>query len=206
MKTAFLVSLALVLSTAAAPAMTQQSNRTVLRAGNWYVVRSTQPVTGTVACTGFYMGQSGVELSKDSLIVRVPGDINSVGLRFGEEPARSLRPAEKTERQIGGVMLAGADFKQLRRSKTLSLDVTTAQGRTSHTLQVEGLDAALKNIEDGCPLTPASLRAERAVRQARAKAEAAKCTPAGIARMREKGYPEVRIVATCPKAAPPPAR
>lgn len=203
MKTALVVSLALALATFAAPGMTQpgvQTNRTVYRAGNWFVVRSTHNTTGNVGCTGFYMGQPGVQLSKESLILRVPGEIKSIGLRYGDQPARAARPPAASEKQIGAVVLGGADFEQLRGSKTLGLDVTTAQGRGSHTLQLEGLDAALKNIGEGCPLTPAAKRAERVAQKAREKAQAERCSPKGIARMKEMGMHELRIRSTCPNA------
>lgn len=203
MKAAYLVSIALALASVAVPGMTQpgaQTNRTVYRAGNWFVVRSTHDTTGAVACTGFYMGLGAVQLSKENLILRVPGEIKSIGLRFGEQPPRAPRPPEASEKQIGAVMLAGPDFEALRRSKTLGIEVATAQGGGRHTLQLEGLDAALKNINDGCPLTPAAKQAERAAKQARERAIAARCAPAGVERMRARGVPEWRIKADCPKA------
>jgi hypothetical protein len=203
MKAAFLISIALALAGIAAPGIAQpgvQTNRTVLRAGNWYVVRSTHKVTGAVACTGFYIGNPGVQLTKESLVLRVPGEIKSIGMRIGDRPARAARAPQPTEKQMGAVVLAGADFDQLRQNKTLALDVTTAQGRDSHTLQLDGLAAALKNINDGCPLTQAAKRAERAAEKARAKAEAERCSPQGIARMKESGMHELRIRSACPKA------
>lgn len=203
MKSAFLITIALALASFAAPGLTQpgvQTNRTVYRAGNWFVVRATHNATGAVSCTGFYMGQGGVQLSKENLIFRVPGEIKSVGLRFDEQPPRASRPPGASEKQIGAVMLAGPDFEELRRGKTLGIDVTTAQGRGSHTLQLEGLDAALKNINDGCPLTPAARRAEVAAKKARDRAMALRCAPAGIERQRASGVPDWRIQADCPKA------
>jgi hypothetical protein len=205
MKPTLLLSLAVALVTSVATASAQprpKSNQTVYRAGDWFVVRSTQPATGTVTCAGFYIGQDGVQLSRDSLIVKVPGELQSVGVRFDEQPARALRPAEKIEQQIGGVMLAGPEFAQLRRSKTLRVDVTTAQGRSSHTLKVEGLDATLSNIHAGCPLPAVAERAERARLRAREKALAARCSPEAIARMRANGMHELRIRSSCPGAAP----
>jgi hypothetical protein len=203
MKTAFLISIALAMAGIAAPGVAKpgtQANRTVHRAGNWFVVRSTNDTTGTVGCTGFHMGDSGVQLSKETLILKIPGELKTIALRFDGQPPRASRPPEASEKQVGAVVLAGADFEQLRRGKTLGLDVVTAQGPSSHTLQLEGLDAALKNINDGCPLTPAAKRAELAEKKARAKAEAERCSPKGIARMREKGLPDLRIKSACPQA------
>jgi hypothetical protein len=203
MKDAFLITIALALAGIAAPGVAQpgtQTNTTVFRAGNWYVVRSTHNTTGAVGCTGFYMGHPGVQLSKESLIVRVPGEIKSIGMRFGDEPARAARTPQAAEKQIGAVVLAGADFDQLRKGKTLALDVTTAQGRGNHTFQLAGLDGALKNINDGCPLTQAAKRAERAAQKTREKVQAERCSPKGIARMQEMGIHELRIRSACPKA------
>ncbi len=208
MKTVSLLSLFAVLWTLAAPGMTQEarSGRAVFRSGDWYVVHSTQKATGAVACTGYQIGHPGAQLGKDSLSVKIAGEPKSIVLRFGDEPARAPRPAQKAEAQAGAVMLAGADFEQLRRSKTMELDVATAQGRVRETLNLGGLDATLKNIDAGCPLPAALVRAERKAQLAREKAAKARCEPAGVARMREKGVPEWRIAATCPKAAPAPGR
>lgn len=203
MKNALVISIALALAAIAAPAVSQpgvQTNRATTRAGNWYVVRSTHKTTGDVACTGFYMGRPGVQLSKDSLIVKVPGELKSIGLRFGGEPARPARAPGKSEQQIGAVVLSGADFEQLRRSKTLGLEVVTSTTTASHTLELEGLGDALKNITAGCPLPPATKRAELAAQKAREKAQAQRCSPQGIARMQERGMHELRIKSLCPKA------
>jgi hypothetical protein len=203
MKTAFLISIALAMASIAAPGVAQsgtQTNRTVHRTGNWFVVRTAHNTTGAVSCTGFYMGHPGVQLSKETLILKVPGELKTIALRFDGQTPRAPRPPEASEKQIGAVVLAGADFEQLRRGKTLGLDVVSAQGPGSHTLQLEGLDAALKNINDGCPLTPAVKRADVAAKKARAKAEAERCSPKGIARMREMGMHDLRIKSACPKA------
>jgi hypothetical protein len=206
MKTAIFVPLAIALATLTSPAEAQQSTQTrniVLRAGNWYVVRSNQTASGAVACSGFYMGQDGVELRKDKLVVKLPGEPKSIGLRFGDEPPRAPRAPDANERQTGAVVLAGADFEQLRRSKSVSLDVATAQGRANPTLKLEGLNAAVKSIDAGCPVPAASVRAERALQKKREKALAERCSPAGIARMREQGLNDLRIMSACPKAALP---
>jgi hypothetical protein len=206
MKTAFLLTLGVALAAAATPALPQAeglTNRTVFRSGNWYVVRSTQSATGVVACTGYYMGQDALRLDKESLTVNVPGELKTITLRFDDQAPRPARPPERIEQQMGGAVLSGAEFEQLQRSRTLALEVATSRERVSHTVPLEGLNAALKNIEDGCPLTEAAVRAERAARQARDKAQAARCTPAGVRRMLERGVPEHRIQAECPKAKLP---
>lgn len=199
MKSAPLLLAALTLF-AAVPGLAQPSSKTVYRSGNWYVVRSTQPVTGAVACTGFYMGQGGVQLGRDSLLIKTADEVKSVSLRFGEQPARAARALDPNERQMGAVMVAGADFELMRRGKSLALELVTAKGNESHSLKLEGLDAALKNIDAGCPLPAASARAERAQQQARAKAQASRCTPEGVEKQRAMGVPEWRIAARCPQA------
>ncbi len=203
MKTAILVPFAIALATLTSLAESQQSTPTrnvVLRAGNWYVVRSSQTAPGAPACAGFYMGQDGVELGKDKLVVKLPGEPKSIGLRFGDEPPRAPRAPEANERQARAVVLAGPEFEQLRRNKSVALDVTTAQGRANPTFQLEGLNAAVKSIDAGCPVPAATVRAQRAVQKAREKAQAQRCSPAGIARMREQGLNDLRIMSACPKA------
>jgi len=205
MKTASLISLLAVLWTFGAAATAQaQSGRAVFRAGDWYVVRSAQNVAGVAACTGFHMGHPEAQLGKDSLMVKIPGEIKTVGVRFDNEPARAPRPAAKAELQAGGVILAGAEFEPLSRGKTLDLDVTTAQGRTRVALKLEGLAASLKNMAAGCPLTAATARAERKAQLAKERAIKEQCEPPALARMRAKGLDEWRIAAKCPQAGPAP--
>src|SRR5512133_2824837 len=138
MKTAWLLPVSIVLAALAAPVFPQPAptepppRRTVHRDGDWYVVRSIQRGTGQAICTGFYMGHAGVQLSKDSLIIRTPGELQSIGLRYGDEPAPAARPPSASEKQIGAVMIAGPDFDKLRRAKTLGLDVRTSQQHAQH--------------------------------------------------------------------------
>ena len=204
MKTALAVSLLIALGIPGSPALAQQgpSSRAVFRAADWFVVRATQ-TSGAVTCTGFHVADAGAQLDKDRLLVKLPAGTKSVGVRFDAEPARAPRALAKAEQEAGGLLLAGADFEQLRRSSQLGLDVATATGQERHVLKLEGLEATLKNIAAGCPLPAATAKAERARKLVREKAEREKCEPRGIARMREKGVPDWRIAATCPKAAPP---
>jgi hypothetical protein len=206
MKTVSLVLAALALSAAAVPALAQPSMQTVFRAGNWFVVRSNQPATQSVACTGFYVGEGDVQLSKDKLTIKLPGEVRSVSLRIGDQPAGAPRAINESERQTGALVVAGADFDRVRRSKTLTVDLATAQGSETRKLDLDGLAATLKNIEAGCPVPAAAARAERARQQARAQARAARCTPEALEDQRARGVPEWRIAARCPQAAAPAQR
>lgn len=207
MKTPLLLILSLALGAFAAPALTQTSmpaRRTVHRDGDWYVVRSVQRGTGQAICTGFHMGHAGLQLSKDSLIIRTPGDLQSIGLRYGDEPAPAARPPSAAEKQIGAVMIAGPEFEKLRRSQTLGLDIQTSQEHAKHMLKLNGIEGVLKNIEAGCPTPKAVERADRRAQQVRERVQRERCEPANVRKMRERGVPELRIRAMCPNAPPPP--
>jgi hypothetical protein len=167
-----------------------QTNEPVFRSGNWFVVRSTKENSATVACTGFYKDRRGIQLSEDTLIVRVPDDIQSVAVGYGDK-MRPARPPEDIEKEMRAIVFRGADFDRLRRTKIIKLEISTARGQIQHELNVQGINAALLNIASGCPVP-----ADRVLAQPGGTAEAA-CTPALMARMRANGVTEAQIAGIC---------
>ena len=167
-----------------------QTNEPVFRSGNWFVVRSTKEGRDTVACTGFYKAHRGIQLSEDSLIVRVPDDVQDITIGYGDK-MRPARPPEDIEKELRAVVFRGADFDRLRRTRIIKLEISTARGQIRHELNVQGINAALLNIASGCPVP-----AERLGGQPAGGADAA-CTPALMARMRANGIAEAQIAASC---------
>lgn len=187
------IALGLALSAAMPSAVGQprlQTNEPVFRSGNWFVVRSTKENSTTVACTGFYKDRRGIQLSEDTLIVKVPDGIETVAIGYGDK-MRPARPPEDIEREMRAVVFRGADFDRLKRTRIIKLEISTARGQLRHELNVQGINAALLNIASGCPVP-----AERIVAQPGSTSEPA-CTAALMARMRANGITEAQIAGSC---------
>jgi hypothetical protein len=169
-----------------------QTNEPVFKSGNWFVVRSTKEGRDTVACTGFYKAHRGIQLSEDSLIVRIPDDMQEITIGYGDK-MRPPRPPEDIEKDLRAVVFRGADFDRLRRTRTVKLEIATAKGTVRHEMNVQGINAALLNIASGCPVP-----AERVMAQPQPGGAAdAVCPPALMARMRANGVNEAQIAASC---------
>ena len=130
----------------------QRSNQPVFRSGPWFVVRSVREGGNVVACTGFYRANRGVQLSKDSLVIKTRQQIRTVALGFDGKPMTAPRPLSEAEKQLGALAIAGDEFAQLALSCKLRLEFVTDQGPQKHDLELRGLKGALENINAGCPV------------------------------------------------------
>ena len=146
-----LLALALVSSLACAQTP-DKPNLPVFRSGPWFVVRSVPESGGAVACTGFYRANQRVQLSKDMLVLKSNDDIDSVAFGYDDQPMGPTRPLSAGEKDVKGIVFTGDDFAKLASSRKLRIDAITAQGTVHHELELNGLPAALANINAGCPV------------------------------------------------------
>ena len=123
----------------------------VFRSGPWFVVRSVRP-GDVVACTGFYRANPHVQLSKDNLVFKTDEDVRAVAFAFDDERMPSGRPLSAPEKDLKAISFTGDDFAKLSRSRKVRVEMATAQGTMRHELELNGLAAALENINAGCPV------------------------------------------------------
>lgn len=136
----------------AQPEGRQRPNQPVFRSGPWFVVRSVREGGNVVACTGFYRANRGVQLSKDSLVIKTRQEIRTVSLGFDGKPMGAPRPLSAAEKQLGALAISGDEFAQLSLSSKLRLEFVIDQGAQKHELELRGLKGALENINAGCPV------------------------------------------------------
>lgn len=98
-----LIAVMLIITQASAGSL--KDAKTAFKSGNWKVLRSTDPMTDSTRCTGIYKENYGIQLVGDSLYVTIRGGIQSITLRFDENPPRGLRLAEKMEKDVGAVII-----------------------------------------------------------------------------------------------------
>ena len=166
------------------------------RSGNWKVLRQIDPMKDTVDCTGIYKEDYGVQLAPQDLFIEVKGGVETVTLRFGDQPAQQMRLAADREKRVRAVIVAGVDFAELLASNRLRYQVLTLIGGVkTGELDLAGIQSALDNIHAGCPIqspsTPlASPRAEPT------SADGA-CNAVSMSRMRQQGLSITQVAAIC---------
>jgi len=179
-------------------ALADLKNATVaFRSGNWKVLRDKDVMTDKTDCTGIYKEDYGVQLVKDQLFVRIAGGIESVTLRFGDEPARPLRLPTDMEKKVRVFIVSGADLEKLRDvNRLLYQSSTLVSGIKSGEIDLSGFGPALDNIRAGCP-DQNSATASGAAAPAPANLTGTMCNSALIARMQKNGLKESQILAIC---------
>jgi hypothetical protein len=176
-----------------------------MRAGNWKVVRSIDPMKDTVSCTGIYKDNIGIQLTDQNLFITVQGGIESVTLRIDEFPAGALRLPTSIEKKIGSVIINGFDFDQLARGNRLRYQVSTlVRGLIGGDLDLIGIGDALYSIRTGCPIVPpaavevaAQIPAPLPPVPPPAAAPAAMCSDILMARMKAHAITPRQIQAIC---------
>jgi hypothetical protein len=164
-----------------------------LKTGNWTVLRSVDTMTDKVSCTGIYKSNYGVQLAQDKLFVRISGGIQSVTLRFGENPPQNLRLAQDMEKKVNSVIIEGSEFRQVLETARLRVQVLTLiRGVATEDLDTTGIQAAVEHIHAGCPQ-----QAEGAAGSKPAGSADSSCPEALVARLRAAGVTDQQIATAC---------
>lgn len=122
-----------------------------LQTGNWTVLREVDPMTDKADCTAVYKGAYAVQMSASALYIRVPGVLESVALRFGDEPARETRPVTRVERRAGSLVIEGEEFRAISTAARLRYRALTLSGVTDGDLDLSGISRVQEHIRAGCP-------------------------------------------------------
>lgn len=199
MKTQPLITLlaAVALTLASSSASADLKNATVaLKSGNGKVLRDKDTMTDKTDCTGIYRDDYGVQLTAKSLYIRVSGGLESVTLRFGDEPAHPLRLVTEEEEEIGVVILTGTEFEQLQTVSRLRYKaLTLVSGVKTGELDLTGFSPALENIRAGCPVQVSATAT--AAPEVSEPLIGILCNVALINRMRQQGLKDNKIAAIC---------
>jgi hypothetical protein len=73
------------------------------KVGNWSVLKTVDPMTDKVDCTGIYKKNCGIQLVKNTLYLIVPSAPESVMLRFDDQPAEPMHLSSSVEKQLSVV-------------------------------------------------------------------------------------------------------
>lgn len=123
--------------------------------GNWRVVRSVNQMTDKATCTGLLQASAefdSVQLSQDSLYIKIRGGLQGVTLRFDEQQPRKMRLATKTEKAIRSIEIMDEEFNAVQESTRLRFSVLTlVAGIVEGSLDVTGIKDAQKALVDCGP-------------------------------------------------------
>ena len=170
---------------------------TAFSSGNWKVLRDKDAMTDKTDCTGIYKSDFGIQLTEDTLFIRVTGGIESVTLRFGEDQPKPLRLATKMEKDIRSVILTGTEFDQLQNASRLRYQFSTlVSGLKTGEIDLTGFTPALENIKEGCPVQQSAPSPESTSQDTNSQIGAL-CTATLVARMRQQGLRSTQIHAIC---------
>jgi len=171
-----------------------ESATVALKAGNWKVLRTIDPMKDTVRCTGIYKDNYGIQLSEDTLFVSVKGGLESITIRFDNKPALPLRLPSKIEKKIRSIIISGHDFSEATESNRLRIQASTlVSGIASEDLKLIGIKDAVESIKVGCPI-----QAEKSSPTAVSDTPSTPtCTDVLISRMKQQGLKENQIIAIC---------
>lgn len=124
-----------------------------LEMNNWTVLRQVDPMTDKVSCTGIYKKSPAVQVSSNGLYIRVAGGLESVTLRFDNEPARAMRLPTTMEKQVRAIILDGGDYQKALESTRIRYEsLLLIRGMASGDLDISGIKEVAAHIANGCPL------------------------------------------------------
>jgi hypothetical protein len=188
-----LVALPIVLT--CSPANADLKNATIaLTSGNWIVLRDKDTMTDKMECTGVYRNNYGIQLTEKSLYISISGGLESITLRFGDEPVQPLRLPKEIEKRARVVVLTGTDFEQLQNVARLRYQVSTlVSGVKTGDLDLTGLAPALQSIKAGCPVQASTADSPRSDEVLTGSL----CNVTLVSRMRQQGLKDNQITAIC---------
>lgn len=162
--------------------------------GNWKVLRSVDLMTDRTSCTGIYDNDYGVQLTPDTLYVSVSGGIESVLLRFDDQPPARMRLATDMEKKIRSVIISGGFFSQLSTANRLRYQTSTmVSGIKTGEIDLTDFSAALSNIQQGCPSTGTQASDSKSV----PTSAGGTCSVELISKMKQQGLAPEKILAIC---------
>lgn len=190
----FVYGLAMLLFVGSAGAQSLKDATVAFSKGNWKVLRSVDPMTDKTSCTGIYDNDYSIQLTPDTLYVSVSGGIESVLLRYDDQPPARMRLATDMEKKIRSMIISGGLFGQLSSTRRLRYQASTlVSGIKTGEIDLTDFNAALSNIQQGCPVVgtqggdakPASTAANGT------------CSVELINKMKQQGLAPEKILAIC---------
>lgn len=190
----FAYGLALLAVIAPASAQSLKDAAVAFSKGNWKVLRSVDPMTDKTSCTGIYNGDYSIQLTPDTLFVSISGGIESVLLRYDDQPPARMRLATEMEKKIRSMIISGNSFSQLTTAGRLRYQAATmVSGIKTGEIELTDFNAVLANIQQGCPNTGTSA----AELKSAPAAAGGTCSVELINKMKQQGLAPEKILAIC---------
>ena len=191
MKKQLLLAVVLTTVIGSANAQSLRDATVAMTKGDWKVLRSQDPMTDKSSCTAIYKENYQIQLSPENLFIGISGGIQSVTLRFDDNPPSRLRLATDMEKKLRSIIITGSDFSRLRTSQRLRYQSSTlVSGMQTGEIDLSDFGPVIANIEQGCP-------AGQSTSTQPAKQSSASCSTELIKRMKGQGLSPEQILAIC---------
>ena len=194
MKVRLLIAAALAFGVQSVASQSLNDATVAMTRGDWKVLRTADMMTDKTTCTGIYNDDYGVQLTPDRLFISIRGGVQSVTLRFDDDPPERFRVATEMEKKIRSIIISGAEFSRLKNSQRLRYQSgTLVSGVQTGEIDLADFSAAYDSIMNNCP-------ADTSTAQSSPQPQADKdesCAPGLIRRMKEQGLTPDQILAIC---------
>jgi hypothetical protein len=115
----------------------------------WSVRRVTDPMTDAVSCIALYKNRFDLQVSDREMFITEAGrgGVDSIKIRFDNQPPKDLQLATDVEKHIGAVAIRGDEFQELLTARRLRYQIMRLIGSLdSDDVDLSGLAAAHQAI------------------------------------------------------------
>lgn len=128
------------------------TNKTNKTFGNWSVEKYTNNMTDEVKCTAFLKTNRNVQMTNNTLYVRVQGGVEGYQVRFGNMVAEPIRlPDDETDARLGLVALHSFIGKALETQRIRLSIIRTIGDPVELDLNTKGITESMSFIRNECP-------------------------------------------------------
>lgn len=168
---------------------------TVFIADQWSVHRAADAMTDKIVCTGVH-AKSGAQVVGLHFYVPIQGGLQTVQLRFDDDPPLPMRDPSKLEREIRAVVFTPSEVNAAFNAKRVRVEaLTLIAGVQTKDISLVGLPEARQNMSAGCPTASATPGSSAAIPRG------SDCTASLIDRMLKQGMTAQQIAGVCPASS-----
>lgn len=124
----------------------------VAEVGNWTVKKITDDFSSQTTCRGSYKHNTRTYLSMDQLSLFTTDEytMESVIIRYGDDPPKLARKATALETRLGTVFLKGKEFLELMKHNRVRTRVILFRSTTDEDVDLTGIQDAVMIMKNGC--------------------------------------------------------
>jgi len=133
---------------AAVPAVAERLGPVIASYGNWDIRRSAELMSDRTKCTATYRSDSGVQLTRTALYLRVARNPSGYEFRIDDEPTlyRLGIPTHHLFWLMRAIAIGGPEFQRIVRARRLRVAVTSLHQLFEFDLDLDGISNAYSAV------------------------------------------------------------